>query len=132
MVNFYIVGRVFNFLGSVLPQQKFEATDRPVIQLCVTAQFYLSSKGKDILSRRESRSTPKTQREETPQAQFWLLFLYVFPPPLSLPYVNWNTWDGCFNWGPHSCPWTFLCFIFVGFCLLCLLATTILDSFFLF
>ena len=38
----------------------------------------------------------------------------------------------CFTWGPHSGPWTFLCSIFTGFSLLCLLATTILDSFFLF
>ena len=43
------VGGGYNFLGSVLPQQKFEATDRPVLQLCVTAQFYLVSKGKYIL-----------------------------------------------------------------------------------
>ena len=50
-----------NFLGSVLSQQKFEVTDglvlqpcvissdRPVLQLRVTAQFYLDSKGKYIL-----------------------------------------------------------------------------------
>ena len=56
---------VTNFLGSVTPQQKSEATDgpalqtldRPVLQfldgpvllLRVTAQFYLESKGKYIL-----------------------------------------------------------------------------------
>ena len=40
------VGGVCNFLGSVSSQQKFEATDGPVLQLPVTAQFYLESKGK--------------------------------------------------------------------------------------
>ena len=43
------VGGVYNFLSSVLLQQKFEATDGPVLQLHVTAQFYLTSKGKYIL-----------------------------------------------------------------------------------
>ena len=43
------VGGVCNFPGSVLSQQKFEAMDGPVLQLHVTAQFYLESKGKYIL-----------------------------------------------------------------------------------
>ena len=43
------VGGVCHFLGSVSLQQKFEATDRPVLQLPVTAQFYLENKGKYIL-----------------------------------------------------------------------------------
>ena len=38
-----------NFLGSVLPQQKFEAMDRSLLQLGVTDQFYLASKEKCIL-----------------------------------------------------------------------------------
>ena len=38
--------RVCNFLDSVLSQQKFEAMDGPVLQLCVTAKFYVESKGK--------------------------------------------------------------------------------------
>ena len=43
------IGGVRNFLGSVSPQQKFEATDGSVLQFCVTAQFYLANKGKYIL-----------------------------------------------------------------------------------
>ena len=55
------LGGVCNFLGSVLSQQKFEAMarpllqpcvislDRPVLQLRVTAQFYLENKEKNIL-----------------------------------------------------------------------------------
>ena len=38
-----------NFLGSILLQQKFEAMDGQVLQLHVTAEFYLESKGKYIL-----------------------------------------------------------------------------------
>ena len=50
------VGGICNFLGSVSSQQKSEATDGPVLQphvissdgpvlqLCVTAQFYLENK----------------------------------------------------------------------------------------
>ena len=57
MITFNIVGGVCNFLGFVLSQQKFEAMggpvlqllDGPVLQLHVTAQFYLQSKGKYIL-----------------------------------------------------------------------------------
>ena len=60
-LNFCYARGVCNFLGSVSSQQKFEMTDRPelqphvissdrpVLQLCVTAQFYLESKGKYIL-----------------------------------------------------------------------------------
>ena len=66
-----------NFPRSVSPQQKFEVKDQPVLQLHVTAQFYLASKGKYTL-RHEGGPTQKTQREEKPPAQFWLLFLYAF------------------------------------------------------
>ena len=48
---------VCNFLGSALLQQHFEVMDRaalqpsegPVLQLRITSQFYLESKGKYIL-----------------------------------------------------------------------------------
>ena len=80
---------VCNFLSSVSPQQKFEATDvkalrqtvsqlsdRSVLQLCVTAQFYLENKGKCIieawgsanpkdLNRRERESEHVRERECT-------------------------------------------------------------------
>jgi len=45
----HFVGRVCNFLGSVLLQQKFKTTDGPVLQTRVTAQIHLESKGKYIL-----------------------------------------------------------------------------------
>ena len=80
---------VSNFLGSVLSQQKFEATDgpelqpldAPVLQLCVTAQFYLKCKGRYILEA-EEMPTQKMRREKRP-----LL-------PRGLPYVK-RASQGC-------------------------------------
>ena len=88
---------VCNFLGSVSSQQRTEATDGPtlqpwagpvlqlldgpVLQLWVTAQFYLESKGKYILEAWGNADPKHTKRREA-LAQFGLLFLYVFPPPL--------------------------------------------------
>ena len=40
-----IVGGVYNFLGSLSPQQKFEATDESVLQLC----FLRKNKGQYTL-----------------------------------------------------------------------------------
>ena len=66
---------VCNFLGSVLSQQQLDVVDGPVLQLRVTAQFYLESKGKYIL-KAWGRANPKDgkRREEKPLAHFWLLF----------------------------------------------------------
>ena len=58
--SFITVSGVYNFRGSVSSQQKYEATNikahgvsqlsnRSVLQLRVTAQFYLENKGKYIL-----------------------------------------------------------------------------------
>ena len=128
-INIAFVRGVCNFLGSVSLQQKSEATDGP----SVTAQFYLAGKGKYIL-KAWGQADPKHVKRRKPEAQFCFLSLYVFFFSFpSLPYVNWASQEAvCFTWGPHSGPWTFLCSIFMGFSLLCLLATAILDSFFLF
>ena len=67
---------VYNFLGSVSPQQKFKATDGPVLQL----SFIWQAK-ENTSSRCEGGWTQKTWGEERPTAQFWLLLLYVFSPP---------------------------------------------------
>ena len=98
-------------------------------QTSVIAQFYWQEK-ENTSSRREGRPTQKTQREEKPPAQFWLLFFVCFfLLPLRSGYP-----EGLFVllevltliFGP------FLCSIFTGFSLFSLLATAILDSFFLF
>ena len=71
--------------------------------------------------------------KEKPEAQFWFPFYMFFLLPLNLSYVNWASQEGClFHMRFSIGPWTFLCSIFEGFSLLCLLATTILGSFFLF
>ena len=60
-------------------------------------------------------------------------FYMDFLLPLSLLYVNWASQEGClFHLSYHAGPWIFFCSIFASFSFLCLLATTILDSFFLF
>ena len=58
---------------------------------------------------------------------------YVFPPPgPALCKLGLARSAVCSTWSLHSGPRTFFCSIFAGFSLLCLLASTILDSFSLF
>ena len=99
----------------------------------VTAQFCLESKENCNLEMWGHADPKDTERRQAPQLNFWLPFLCFFLLPLSLPYVNWGNQEAvCFTWGPdHSSPQTFLCSVSAGFSH-CLLATTILDSFFLF
>ena len=91
----HFVGRVCNFLGSVLLQQKLKTTDGPVLQTRVTAQIHLESKGKYILEAR-GRADPKDRkRREAPSPILAPLFICFFLPPLSLLYVNWASQEGC-------------------------------------
>ena len=58
---------VCNFLGSVSWQQKFEAMDRPVLQLSVTAPFYLATKKKKkkkYILEVWGRANPKEKRSQ--------------------------------------------------------------------
>ena len=76
-----------NFLGSALPQQKFEAADLCYIlvmaqfkwQGSVTAQLQLSFiwQAKENTSSRCESGLTQNKRE----AQSWLLFLYALSPP---------------------------------------------------
>ena len=102
-------------------------SDGPVLQLCVTAQFYLESKGKYILEAWGAADPKDVKRREAPCPILAPLFIWFFPPPPGLAGTA-----VYFTWGPHSGRRTFLCSIYTGFSLPCLLATTILDSFFLF
>ena len=105
----------------------------PVLQFHATAQFYSESKRKYILKEWGSANPKNVKRREVPGPNVAPLFICFILLPLGLPYVNWLARSAvCFTSGPHSSPWTFLCFIFMGFSLPCLLATAILDSFFLF
>ena len=145
------VGGVCNFLGSVSPQQKFEVTDfsvtacvnsvialgqTSVIQPHVTAQFHLESKGRCILEVWGHGDPKGAKRREAPGPLLTPPFMYS-SPPLGLPCVNWASQENCLFYLRSSLwssdlPLTFVCSIFMGFSLPCLLATTILDSCFLF
>ena len=84
--------------------------------------------------RREQRERESecAHRRERPLA-LWFLFLYVFSSRWACPMlIGLVRRAVCSTRGPHSGPWTFLCSIFVGFSLPCLLATAILDYFILF
>ena len=84
---------------------------------------------------RKSARTQGSERERERESP-WLL-LYMFFPPLGLPYVNWVSQECCLFY-LRSSLWssdlhlTFFCSIFEGFSLPGLLATAILDSCFLF
>ena len=80
---------VCTFPSSVSPQQKFEETDGPDLQL----SFIWQAK-ENASSRHEGGLFQKIQREKRPVVQFWLLFIYFFSPPLSLPFVNWASKEG--------------------------------------
>ena len=100
-----------------------------MLQLCVTAHFYVENNRKiHPLGVRACR--PKDAKRERP-GPLAPLFIRLLPP--GLPYVNWASQECCL---PHSRsssgPRGFLCSIFVGFSLPCLLATAILDSCLLF
>ena len=110
-----------NFLSSVSSQQKVEAKDQlldeSVLQLCVTAQFYLENKGNASL-RYKGMVTQKTRRRERERdprpfdSSFYMFFLL----PLDLSYVNWAIQECClFYLRSYSGPWTFLFSIFTVF-----------------
>ena len=94
----------------------------------VTAPFYLASRGKYIL-KVWGRADPK--EEQCPILS--LLFVCFFSSPWAcLMSIGLARRAVCFTWGSLSGPQIFFCSVYVGFSFLCLLATTILDSFFLF
>ena len=76
----YVKG-VCNFLGSVSPQQKFEATNGSVLLPCVVAQFYIESKGKYILEAWGQVDPKDSERRETPSSILAPLFICFSPPP---------------------------------------------------
>ena len=110
--------------------------DRPWTDQCYDSVLQLSfiQKVKEkTSSRHEGMLTQKTQREERPPAQFWLLFLHIFSLPHEPALCKLGYPGGClFYLRSYSGPPTSLYSTFVGFSPLCLLAATILDSFFLF
>ena len=74
-----------SFLGSVLPQQKFEAMDGSVLQVGVTDQFYLASKEKYILKVWEQADPKNTKRIEASCSILAPLFICFFSSPWAHP-----------------------------------------------
>ena len=124
---YVIVGGVCNFLGSVSPQQKFEATDKlvlqpyaissdaQVLQLYVTAHFYLESKGKYILEAWGQANPKDAKRRKAPSSILAPLFIRFFLLPLSLSYVNWASQESClFYLGSSLWSSDFPLFYFLG------------------
>ena len=85
-VRFPSVGRVCNFLGSFLPQQRFETADQ--CYSSVTAQFYSTSKG-STPSRYEGGLIPKERLSLGSS-----FYIFCLLPP-SLPCVTWASQEGC-------------------------------------
>ena len=114
----YVEG-VCNFLRSVSSQQKIW-NGGPVLPLGYSL----------VLFGKQRKIYPWGMRAGWPKRRVGLSLgpvLYVFfSSPLSLPYVTWVSQAGCL-FHPRSSLWSL-----DSFSLLCLLATTILDSFFLF
>ena len=98
----------------------------------VTAQFYLASKGKYIL-KAWGQTDSKEAKWKVEQLNFGSSFYIFFLLPLSLPYVHWTSQEGCLfylKFSLWSSDLPLFCFHRLSF--LCPLATTTLDSFFLF
>ena len=117
---------VCNFLGSVSLQQKFEMADQCYSSVLFGKQRKTHPPGVRV-------GPPKRKERLNFGSSFYVFFFFFFLLPWACPMlVVLARKDVCFTWGSHSGPQTFLCSIFAGFSLLFLLATTILDSFFLF
>ena len=91
-------------------------SSRTVLQLHVTAQFYLESKGKYILEvwgyadlKDVKRRERERERERAPahgrEAPGPLAPLFMSSPPPGLPYVNWAS-QGCRFFSPKSSLWS--------------------------
>ena len=104
-----------NFLGSVLSQQKFEATDvkplgasqlfKSVIAPCNSSVLFgkyilegvracQPKRRKEKRGRERERESECTHMGETPPA-LWFLFYMFFSLPLGLPHVNWASQECC-------------------------------------
>ena len=105
---YHIVGEVCNFLTSVSPQQKFEATDRPVLQL----SFIWQTKENTSFFSFVRVGQPNRDKEKRGLSS---ALAPLFSPPPSLPYISWARWEGCLFHLRFSLGWTYFCSIFMGF-----------------
>ena len=126
------VGGVYNFLGSFSPQQKFEATDGPVLQLGYSSLLFGKQRKIHPWGVRAGRPISReVKRRERLNFGSFLNVFFSSPWACSMK-IGLARRDVCFPWGSHSSPWTLVCSIFTGFFLSLSFSHTILDSFFLF
>ena len=90
--------------------------------------------GRESEAGRERERAHARGRERETEKALWLLLLYVFSSTWACPMQIGLSQECCLFYLKSSLwslelPLTFLCSIFTGFSLPCLLATTILDSF---
>ena len=108
------------------PQQKFEVTDGPV------SWFSFIGKQRKTHPPGVRTCRPKRREEKPPRSILAPLFMF-FPPPREPALCKLAVQEGCYFYLRSSLRYSDLpLFYFCGLFLLCLLATAILDSFFLF
>ena len=126
------------------PYMSGEFLFSPVLSHCSKnlkrqTDWYYSSvlfgKQRKIHPRGMGAGWPQSKEKRSPQFSFGSSFymFFFFPSSWACPVsIRLARRAVCFTWGSYSGPGTFLCSIFMGFSFLCLLAATILESFFLF
>ena len=105
-----VVG-VCNFFSTVSPQQKFEAADRPVLQLSYSSVLF--GKRRKTHSGGVRAGGPKGSKEERGLSSVLARHFICFFSSPTLPYVNRVNQQGCLFY------LRFLCSVFMGF-FLCL------------
>ena len=112
---------VYNFLGSVSLQQRFEIADQCYSSV-IAQSFFLQTKA-------WGSASPKGESSISASS----FYTFVSSPPWACPMHVGLAKEGhvFFTWSSHFSPQIFACSIFAVFSV-CLLATTILESFFLF
>ena len=109
------VGGVCNFLGSVLPQQRFEMADQ--CYSSVTAQSFIQQAKESTPSRHEDRPTGKESPQSGLASSFYMFCLL---PPISCPMQVGLAKKGAYvfhlNFSLRK-KWIFFCSIFAGFSL---------------
>ena len=119
-----------NFLSCVSPQQRFETVDQ--CYSSIRAQSFIQQAKESTPSRREGGLISKERPQSVLDSSFHMFVSY---PSLSLPHANWASQEGGMFVSPEVLTlvhgFSFVPFL-QAFPFLCLLATTILDSFFLF
>ena len=82
-----------------------QLSDGSVLQLHVTAQFYLENKGKYILEVWGHSDPKDTKSRETEPPPFGSSFYIFFFPPPGPAYVNWGS-QKCFSFYLRSSLWS--------------------------